>query len=279
MNPHPDPVAFKVKTTAPKQYCVRPNSGRIEPGKAVEVQVLLQAMKEDPPLEAKCRDKFLVQSVAVAADKEFSNVASIWSHIEQTSKASIQEKKIRVNFLPADDVAATTPKSNGVSHRDDRSILPTPSPEQEAVTPQRHSTAAPVGPVSRPESRPADNKHLGDAKESVFNPATEKQSTVGATIAAGVAKVVPTSSADVEAQLAEAKATIGKLRKQIEQQLREQGDQSSGLRQRKGEAKSQELKESVTTALGVQHAPAGGVPVPIVASLCLLSFLMAYFFF
>lgn len=213
-----------------------------------------------------------------------SNVGGLqWSHIEQTSKASIQEKKIRVNFLPADDVAATTPKSNGVSHRDDRSILPTPSPEQEAVTPQRHSNAAPVGPVSRPESRPTDNKHLGDAKESVFNPATEKQSTVGSTvgstIAAGVAKVVPTSAADVEAQLAEAKATIGKLRKQIEQQFRDQGDASSGLRQRKAEAKSQEPKEFVTTEMGVQHAPAGGVPVPIVALLCLLSFLMAYFFF
>jgi hypothetical protein len=47
-NPHSDPIAFKVKTTAPKQYCVRPNSGRIEPGKDVEVQILLQAMKEDP---------------------------------------------------------------------------------------------------------------------------------------------------------------------------------------------------------------------------------------
>lgn len=37
-NPHPHPVAFKVKTTAPKQYCVRPNSGRVEPGESVEVQ-------------------------------------------------------------------------------------------------------------------------------------------------------------------------------------------------------------------------------------------------
>lgn len=34
--------------------------------------VLLQAMKEDPPLETKCRDKFLVQSVAVASDNEDS---------------------------------------------------------------------------------------------------------------------------------------------------------------------------------------------------------------
>lgn len=37
-NPNNQPVAFKVKTTAPKQYCVRPNSGRIEPGEKVDVQ-------------------------------------------------------------------------------------------------------------------------------------------------------------------------------------------------------------------------------------------------
>ncbi|WP_348253318.1 mobile sperm domain-containing protein, partial [Salmonella enterica] len=40
--PHPHPVAFKVKTTAPKQYCVRPNSGRVESGENVKVEVLLQ---------------------------------------------------------------------------------------------------------------------------------------------------------------------------------------------------------------------------------------------
>jgi hypothetical protein len=39
--------------------------------------VLLQAMKEDPPLDAKCKDKFLVQSVAITGDLEFSNVTSI----------------------------------------------------------------------------------------------------------------------------------------------------------------------------------------------------------
>jgi hypothetical protein len=39
--------------------------------------VLLQAMKEDPAPDAKCRDKFLVQSVLVTADKEFSNVAAL----------------------------------------------------------------------------------------------------------------------------------------------------------------------------------------------------------
>lgn len=34
-------------------------------------------MKEDPPADAKCRDKFLVQSVAISADKEVANVSQI----------------------------------------------------------------------------------------------------------------------------------------------------------------------------------------------------------
>lgn len=37
-NHNSQPIVYKVKTTAPKQYCVRPNSGRIEPGETVEVQ-------------------------------------------------------------------------------------------------------------------------------------------------------------------------------------------------------------------------------------------------
>lgn len=39
--------------------------------------VLLQAMKQEPPYNAKCKDKFLVQSVAVTGDMEYSNVSAI----------------------------------------------------------------------------------------------------------------------------------------------------------------------------------------------------------
>ena len=38
-------------------------------------------MKEQPPPDAKCRDKFLVQSVAVTADKEFTNIGAIVRYI------------------------------------------------------------------------------------------------------------------------------------------------------------------------------------------------------
>lgn len=268
-NPHSDPVAFKVKTTAPKQYCVRPNSGRIEPGKDVEVQILLQAMKEDPPPDAKCRDKFLVQSVLVTADKEFTNVASLWSHIEQTSKSSIQEKKIRVIFLPAADTSASTPRTNGINQREERSLLPSPSPE--AVTPQRGSSDTTTSSAQRPESRYLESKSAGEPKESTRAPATSNLKSSITTAASGVANAIPTSSADLQAQLSKAEATIAKLQQQI-------SESASGLRQRKP-GSSDESTQKLAQSLGVQQAPAGGVPVQIVAGLCLLSFLLAYFLF
>jgi hypothetical protein len=41
-------------------------------------------MKEDPAPDAKCRDKFLVQSVSITAEKEFSNVAAlVWLHLSR----------------------------------------------------------------------------------------------------------------------------------------------------------------------------------------------------
>jgi hypothetical protein len=101
-------VAYKVKTTAPKQYCVRPNSGRIEPGETVEVHVLLQPMKEDPAPGTKCRDKFLVQSVIITPERESTPLPDLWKQLEDAERArtdggasEIHEQKIRCAYLPA----------------------------------------------------------------------------------------------------------------------------------------------------------------------------------
>lgn len=307
-NPNSDPVAFKVKTTAPKQYCVRPNSGRIEPGQYVEVSVLLQAMKEDPPLEAKCRDKFLVQSVAVPANHEFTNVASVWSAVEQTSKSSIQEKKIRVTFLPSSGSAApnasdSTPSrgtSMGAMTADDEPPA-YGSPMSNVATPAQRSAVGAAGPVSTMDDRPAYVKSLGDAKESAFNPAVNQESssgTAGSSIkqeanstgqsqpaviaskasnaasgaAQSVAAVIPTTSEEMKEQLAKANAQISRLTAQAAE--------STGLRQRKGDSLTDTARgtSSGQTGLSMQQPP-NGVPVPIVAALCLLSFLLAYLLF
>ena len=58
---------FKVKTTNPKRYSVRPNVGIIWPGGDAKVTVQLPAMKEMPADLNKCKDKFQVRAAAAAA--------------------------------------------------------------------------------------------------------------------------------------------------------------------------------------------------------------------
>lgn len=102
--------------------------------------------------------------------------------------------------------------------------------------------------------------------------ASQTQTTASATVS-GIPKSVPTSSDDLKGQLADAHATIRRLKDQTE---------SQGLRQRKTDAVNQDARERITTGttgMGVQQQPTDGVPVQIVAALCLLSFLLAYILF
>eukprot|EP00123_Amoebidium_parasiticum_P017660 comp23936_c0_seq1/m.42283 comp23936_c0_seq1/g.42283 ORF comp23936_c0_seq1/g.42283 comp23936_c0_seq1/m.42283 type:complete len:239 (-) comp23936_c0_seq1:194-910(-) len=64
-------VYFKIKTTAPKKYCVRPNAGKVEPGSTVQVQILLQAGGEQELDAASIvKDKFQVQTVVAGPDAD-----------------------------------------------------------------------------------------------------------------------------------------------------------------------------------------------------------------
>jgi hypothetical protein len=54
-------VAFKVKTTAPKRYCVKPNSGILDPEQSMSVSVILQPFNCDP-IEM-INHKFMLQYV------------------------------------------------------------------------------------------------------------------------------------------------------------------------------------------------------------------------
>ncbi|OJD11586.1 hypothetical protein AJ78_07672 [Emergomyces pasteurianus Ep9510] len=248
-NNNDEPVAFKVKTTAPKSYCVRPNSGRIGAGESVDVQVLLQAMKDDKSVGAS-KDKFLVQSVAVSTDKDFSNVSSIWQHVEQTSKGSIHEQKIKVEFLPPKDIAepATTGEANGIA---------APEEDPPAYT---SPAAAKFDTPSAVRAAPPD----------VMSPEVQKRESTPSPPALQSKLDKDTTSDELKSQLAEAKAQIEKLRDQLADQ---------GLRQRNISSTAPGSKSS---ELQQQRAPQSaelGVPLRVVAGLCFLSFLLAYIFF
>ena len=59
-------TTFKIKTTNPKRYSVRPNLGIAWMGAAAEVTVQLGAFKELPGDLAKCKDKFQVLSLVLS---------------------------------------------------------------------------------------------------------------------------------------------------------------------------------------------------------------------
>ncbi|KAI3843327.1 hypothetical protein MKX03_030428 [Papaver bracteatum] len=84
------PVAFKVKTTNPKEYCVRPNVGMVFPGTTCDVTVTMQARSEAPQ-DMQCKDKFLVQMVS--AREIFK---------KESGNKVVEELKLRVIYdLPA----------------------------------------------------------------------------------------------------------------------------------------------------------------------------------
>ncbi|KAK1419059.1 hypothetical protein QVD17_28216 [Tagetes erecta] len=91
-------VGFKVKTTNPKKYCVRPNTGVVLPQSTCEIIVTMQAQHEAPP-DMQCRDKFLLQSVAVSPGATPKDITP-----EMFTKESgnvVEECKLRVVYVPA----------------------------------------------------------------------------------------------------------------------------------------------------------------------------------
>ena len=59
-------MVFKIETTAPRQYCVRPNAQILEPEEGQEVEVLLTPLKklqEEGVKGVKLRSFLLVQSI------------------------------------------------------------------------------------------------------------------------------------------------------------------------------------------------------------------------
>ncbi|THU69068.1 hypothetical protein C4D60_Mb08t10470 [Musa balbisiana] len=108
-NKSDDYVAFKVKTTSPKKYCVRPNAGVVLPRSTCVVIVTMQAQREAPP-DMQCKDKFLVQSVIVDQGATTKDIAT-----EMFSKESgnvVDEVKLRVAYVSPPQPPSPVPEGS-----------------------------------------------------------------------------------------------------------------------------------------------------------------------
>ncbi|CAM9476570.1 unnamed protein product, partial [Ectocarpus sp. 4 AP-2014] len=125
-------VAFKVKTTEPRRYLVRPNQGMIGPGEREAVNVyliekecnlLIHEGVQTPSSLGKVSDKFLVQTVglgegeasllaSVAAAKQTEALTKIWATFNKTA---IRNKKLNVRVSLASGAAKSLSAANNTA--------------------------------------------------------------------------------------------------------------------------------------------------------------------
>lgn len=91
-NPTDDRICFKVKTTAPRRYCVRPNSGIVNPNGKQRIAIMLQPIGEDSQSE-RSKHKFMVQSTIIK--DENTNLDEVW---KEAKPESVMDSKLRCVF-------------------------------------------------------------------------------------------------------------------------------------------------------------------------------------
>jgi len=288
-NNNPLPVAFKVKTTSPKAYCVRPNSGRVEQGESVEILVILQAMKEDPPPGAKCKDKFLVQSMNITPDMVDTSFSAMWSQAETEHVLhKVHSERIKVVFLPPEGEADlsvphdTTVLSVNDSRYDTVRSIPSPT--------RANGTTGLPEPPTQPQQDEADRAaspvpdfHVAHDEHPSIEEVITQPPIVVVPIPAPVSTVRPSTTSsekmdDLRAKLADAQGEIDRLRGLL---IPPTESATSGFRRRGVTNGSQtELGETETDmSPGEVSTVENGVPPQVVAIVALLVFTLTYLFF
>lgn len=138
-NPSTKKVLFKVKTTAPKRYCVRPNSGVLEPNSQITVSVMLQPFDYDP--NDKNSHKFMVQSLFVPSGSSETQDL-LW---KEANPSQLMDSKLRCVFLLETDTILNNLDRSTTSGDDNlKVILPKPN---RSLTPERAVASTTVGAV------------------------------------------------------------------------------------------------------------------------------------
>lgn len=90
-NPTEHVILFKIKTTAPKKYCVRPNCGVLEPKDTIEITIVLQPFIFEAA--EKNKHKFMVQSMIMPEGD--IHVEGVW---KDCNPANLMDSKLRCVF-------------------------------------------------------------------------------------------------------------------------------------------------------------------------------------
>jgi len=174
MNPTDDKIAFKVKTTAPKRYCVRPNSGILKKDESITVSVMLQPFEFDPA--EKTKQKFMIQSIVMEGEVTESDV---W---KDTDPQKLMDTKLRVVFdmesAAAADTPATTlsdPAPNTLSTAPDGTVDSTTTSAAPATAADTQRTSASKKDSGKENTEDGYNRALDENQKLIQEVASLKE--------------------------------------------------------------------------------------------------------
>jgi len=161
-NPSEKNVAFKIKTTAPQRYCVRPNASTVPPNGEAIIKVMLQPGGTDE------RHKFMVQSIYVPDD---------YNQIEEK-----EEKKTFVNSLWADSTNNPVMSSKLIC------VFQT---ENQQNKPEEEHASMEYNPAQEKEDNPVGNVRVNEEAlyqhQQVTSAADQSSSVSGSSATSSVA--------------------------------------------------------------------------------------------
>lgn len=134
--------AFKIKTTAPKKYVVRPSSGVVDPKASLAVQVIMQAQKEYLSDYSNCKDKFMVQTTALSADEQIDK-----DTFSKEARKDLREARLRVVMEGPPAPPSPVPEANE-HDADVRSISAAPASAAATAASNEVTRSAPMAAVA-----------------------------------------------------------------------------------------------------------------------------------
>ncbi|XP_057484850.1 vesicle-associated protein 2-2-like isoform X2 [Actinidia eriantha] len=256
-------VAFKVKTTSPKKYCVRPNIGIIKPRSKGDFTVTMQAQRSVPS-ELRCKDKFLIQSTVVPFGTTDEDITP--GMFAKDSGKHIEESKLKVVLVSPPHSPILLPVS-GVVKQEPFYGIPVqknkPLGRVENLPPPMVLSKNVEDVKSAPfmeELRPGNDVDLGLSKDTKPRPVKDMEDTklkLGKDIEAAKSKLKM-----LESKLAEADFTIARLTEEKRSSIQE--------------------KETLEQELGLLRSQSGvrrvkvGFPFLFVCMIALISLTVGY---
>ncbi|KAF5337590.1 hypothetical protein D9611_014800 [Ephemerocybe angulata] len=190
-NNNAQPIAFKVKTTAPKLLLRQDASCNSVMFSAVlcaaefraggtwesqEVSVMLQALKEEPPLNAKCKDKFLIQSTVITPDKETMSLQEIWATTDTNEEGRVHQQKLQGQTLEEEDETAHANMTSIISQSDSHNydtVQQHPATNGAAPIPSAFTHTDAPQHEERPHTPPGDFSFAREESHEAHPPVVE----------------------------------------------------------------------------------------------------------